>query len=240
MAPLRKRNPRKRNSAKNLRRHRTIGCSMSVRSGSRPGQLASELQPGQRYPWKSNIVTTIFWIGEKPSENNPVPNRTSSWDKQWTKNYGGVDDPNPAHRSNYIPVNLHPDRTHSTARFPTTTKRGRDTAPRHRALSRGLTKRIRVQPFRLAKVAGLPSAKATEPRMRSGKTPDHSAPTTGNTFSVTNGQNLISIKAPASMFRPLCAITWDCNQLTSPTGGSWISKKCHVVRGQRTATTTRS
>jgi hypothetical protein len=73
-----------------------------------PGQLASEIQPGQRYPWKSNIVTTIFWIGEKPSENNPVPNRASSWDKEWTKNYGGVDDPAPAHRSNYIPVKFAP------------------------------------------------------------------------------------------------------------------------------------
>src|SRR6476620_1305897 len=41
-----------------------------------PGQLAAErLEPGQRYPWKSNIVTTIFWIGEQPSDNNPVPNR---------------------------------------------------------------------------------------------------------------------------------------------------------------------
>src|SRR6185369_12284865 len=76
--------------------------------GFTPGQLASELQPGQRYPWKSNIVTTIFWIGEKPSENNPVPNRTSSWDNQWTKNYGGVDDPVPAHRSNYVPVKFTP------------------------------------------------------------------------------------------------------------------------------------
>jgi hypothetical protein len=73
-----------------------------------PGQLASVVQPGQRYPWKSNIVTTIFWIGEKPSENNPVPNRTSSWDNQWTKNYGGVDNPDPARRSNYMPVNFTP------------------------------------------------------------------------------------------------------------------------------------
>ena len=73
-----------------------------------PGQLAAELQPGQRYPWKSNIVTTIFWIGEKPSENNPVPNRASSWDREWTKNYGGVDDPAPAHRSNYVPVKFTP------------------------------------------------------------------------------------------------------------------------------------
>src|SRR6185369_17680692 len=74
-----------------------------------PGQLAANrTTPGPRYPWKSNIVTTIFWIGEKPSENNPVPNRTSSWDHEWTKNYGGVDDPSPARRSNYMPVNFTP------------------------------------------------------------------------------------------------------------------------------------
>ena len=73
-----------------------------------PGQLVAEFQPGQRYHWKTNIVTTIFWIGEKPSENNPVPNRASSWDKEWTKNYGGLDDPAPAHRSNYMPVKFTP------------------------------------------------------------------------------------------------------------------------------------
>src|SRR2546421_8439850 len=57
-----------------------------------PGQLLSAARPerGQRYPWKSNIVTTVFWIGEQPSGNNPVPNRTSSWDKNWTRNYGGI------------------------------------------------------------------------------------------------------------------------------------------------------
>ena len=76
--------------------------------GFTPGKLATEFEPGQRYPWKSNIVTTIFWIGEKPSTNNPVPNRVSSWDTQWTKNYGGMDDPNPSHRSNYMPVNFTP------------------------------------------------------------------------------------------------------------------------------------
>jgi hypothetical protein len=65
-------------------------------------------KPGERYPWKKDIVTTIFWIGEKPSGNNPTPNRASSWDKDWTKNYGGFDDPNPTNRSNYIPVNFTP------------------------------------------------------------------------------------------------------------------------------------
>ena len=74
-----------------------------------PGQLAGDQsKPGQRFPWKAQIVTTVFWIGEKPAPNNPVPNRVSCWDKDWTKNYGGVDDPNPANRSNYIPVKFTP------------------------------------------------------------------------------------------------------------------------------------
>ena len=74
-----------------------------------PGQLAGDQsKPGQRFPWKAQIVTTVFWIGEKPAPNNPVPNRVSCWDKDWTKNYGGLDDPNPANRSNYIPVKFTP------------------------------------------------------------------------------------------------------------------------------------
>ena len=74
-----------------------------------PGLLAKDAPaPGQRFPWKKEIVTTIFWIGEKPAPNNPVPNRVSSWDPDWTRNYGGLDDPNPANRSNYIPVKFTP------------------------------------------------------------------------------------------------------------------------------------
>src|SRR5258707_9581855 len=51
--------------------------------------------PG-RYGWKSNIVTTIFWIGERPSGNNPVPNDRSSWDKYWSSSYGGDEKHDPA------------------------------------------------------------------------------------------------------------------------------------------------
>src|SRR5215470_17897090 len=41
-----------------------------------PNQLRSAMpEPGEVYPWKRQIVTTVFWIGEKPTENNPVPNR---------------------------------------------------------------------------------------------------------------------------------------------------------------------
>lgn len=61
-----------------------------------------------RYSWKSDIVTTVFWIGEEPSGNNPVPNRASSWDKNWSGSYGGFDDPNPTRRSEYLPVKFTP------------------------------------------------------------------------------------------------------------------------------------
>ena len=62
----------------------------------------------QRYPWKSNIVTTVFWIGESAGGNNPVPNFRSSWDLNWQSNYGGFDTPERSERRNYIPVNFMP------------------------------------------------------------------------------------------------------------------------------------
>ncbi len=61
-----------------------------------------------RYPWKTNIVSTVFWIGEVPTENNPVPNTKSSWDANWVGSYGGFDTPDPSNRRNYIPVNFTP------------------------------------------------------------------------------------------------------------------------------------
>jgi hypothetical protein len=64
--------------------------------------------PGERFPWKKEIVTTVFWIGEQPSANNPVPNRSSSWDANWTRNYGGYDDPEKSHRHDFIPAKFTP------------------------------------------------------------------------------------------------------------------------------------
>jgi hypothetical protein len=74
-----------------------------------PRHLFSALtKPSERFPWKKDIVTTVFWIGEQPTSNNPVPNRASSWDKNWAASYGGFDDPDPAHRKNYLPVKFTP------------------------------------------------------------------------------------------------------------------------------------
>ncbi len=55
--------------------------------------------PYTKFKWKENIVTTIFWCGEKPTQNNPTPNNKSSWDTKWQESFGGYDDPNPASRA---------------------------------------------------------------------------------------------------------------------------------------------
>ncbi|HEY5706294.1 MAG TPA: hypothetical protein VIS96_12035 [Terrimicrobiaceae bacterium] len=61
-----------------------------------------------RYPWKRGIVTTVFWVGERPTANNPVPNYKSSWDVRWAQNYGGLDSPDATQRRNYIPARFIP------------------------------------------------------------------------------------------------------------------------------------
>src|SRR4029079_3681713 len=69
---------------------------------------ASRNSTTTRYPWKTNIVTTVFWVGEQAGGNNPVPNYKSAWDANWTSNYGGVD--NPGARSGHIPAPFFPGR----------------------------------------------------------------------------------------------------------------------------------
>jgi hypothetical protein len=64
--------------------------------------------PQLRYPWKISIVTTTFWIGERPTKRNPVPNHTSSWDPKWAEHFGGTDDPDPATRADYVPAKFVP------------------------------------------------------------------------------------------------------------------------------------
>jgi len=63
--------------------------------------------PG-RYRWKRDIVTTIFWVGERPGGHNPVPNLRSSWDRYWAYNYGGYDNPDAGARRDFIPAKFVP------------------------------------------------------------------------------------------------------------------------------------
>jgi hypothetical protein len=60
-------------------------------------------QAADRFPWRNSIVTTTFWVGERPTKNNPIPNNTSSWDPKWAEHFGGTDDPSPGSRTNCLP-----------------------------------------------------------------------------------------------------------------------------------------
>ncbi|MBK8094312.1 MAG: hypothetical protein IPK32_20710 [Verrucomicrobiaceae bacterium] len=82
------------------------GSSTAKKSATLPRiEIPSATAPGTgyaRYPWKLDIVSTVFWVGESPTENNPVPNDKSSWDTEWQKNFGGFDDPDRANRTDHF------------------------------------------------------------------------------------------------------------------------------------------
>lgn len=61
------------------------------------------------YPWKRNIVTTYFWIGQGSSGYNSMTNYKSAWDGSWTKNYGGEDCPKKRFSGAYVGTVSLPD-----------------------------------------------------------------------------------------------------------------------------------
>jgi hypothetical protein len=50
-------------------------------------------KPKNSYPWKLNIITTIFWIGEGSTPISSTDNVSSAWDEDWRYNNGGTDSP---------------------------------------------------------------------------------------------------------------------------------------------------
>jgi hypothetical protein len=91
--------------------HHARGGSQGPRYVTGPSLIGRDAAlsggPG-RYPWRRGIITTIFWIGERPRGHNPVPNVRSSWDKYWYYSYGGYDNPDSGSRRNFIPINFVP------------------------------------------------------------------------------------------------------------------------------------
>ncbi len=75
-------------------------CFGQQYKGSRTNSLQSVRKV---YPWHKNITATVFWIGEAPAGANKTPNYASSWDVNWTKSYGGYDNPSPRERIGYRP-----------------------------------------------------------------------------------------------------------------------------------------
>ncbi len=60
------------------------------------------------YILHSDIISTVFWTGEKASQDNKmIANIASAWDDMWMENYGGVD--SPENRNGYFPADFTPD-----------------------------------------------------------------------------------------------------------------------------------
>lgn len=80
--------------------HRQIACCCRGRKAARSPHPSQDVQasPGT-YPWRLNITATVFWVGEEPTERNPVANHKSSWDSAWRENFGGFDNPDPVCRT---------------------------------------------------------------------------------------------------------------------------------------------
>lgn len=91
-----------------LRLRESVLLRVEPRLAQSSSQPRAHVGNSRRYPWKNNIVTTVFWVGEQPTQNNPVPNCKSSWDVNWARNFGGFDDPNPRSRRGYIPARFIP------------------------------------------------------------------------------------------------------------------------------------
>src|SRR5262249_26436844 len=100
----------------------TVGPTMAGRGLPLDGGLG-------RRPWKIGIVTTIFWIGERSTASNPVPNDRSSWDPNWFSNYGGYDDPNSKSRKDFIPMGFLPRQNPFYAALPYNDVEGGHTKP---------------------------------------------------------------------------------------------------------------
>ncbi len=146
----------------------------------------------QRYPWKTNIVTTVFWIGEQPTQNNPVPNTKSSWDANWSSNYGGYDTPDASGRGRITSRSRSfRGRIRFTSRCRITTSRTDSSNRRRRWSFRGLSRTSRRRGNRFARAAGSRSVRAIASATRNGRIAGRSAPITSNTFSKTSGRSRI-------------------------------------------------
>ena len=84
------------------------GSGLSDGAGSAISGRNSLVTGSGEYAWKQAIATTVFWVGEQASVNNPVSNDKSAWDTGWISNYGGLDSPNPEDRLNFVPASFTP------------------------------------------------------------------------------------------------------------------------------------
>lgn len=84
--------------------------ALEVANADNTQPVQADVQPinqAVQYPLHQNISTTYFWVGEPPDDDNKdISNVPSAWDDNWTKSFGGVD--NPKKRNGLVVANFTP------------------------------------------------------------------------------------------------------------------------------------
>ncbi len=77
-----------------------------------PSSLAVQPQrtlfAGKSYPWHVGINATEFFCGESAKSGGGIANDRSAYDSAWKTHFGGVDNPSPATRHNFVPTSFRP------------------------------------------------------------------------------------------------------------------------------------
>ncbi|MCE0498352.1 MAG: hypothetical protein LV481_10455 [Methylacidiphilales bacterium] len=85
------------------------GGDQPANASSNPGNNFNFVDEEKRirtYPWKREIITTEFWIGEPGSTVSATDNIGSAWDENWRSSNHGADDP--SDRQGYLPASHAP------------------------------------------------------------------------------------------------------------------------------------
>jgi hypothetical protein len=64
------------------------------------------LEAIQRAPVHEEIITTVFWVGERATLKGHASNFDSAWDQRWKENFGGLD--SPVYRNGFFPARFRP------------------------------------------------------------------------------------------------------------------------------------
>jgi len=160
-----------------------------------------------RYPWKQRIVTTIFWVGERPTANNPVPNFKSSWDPRWAANYGGYDNPDASSRKNFVPKGFIPRQNPFYAALPYNDVTRGTTKPESRKAIPWFKQAFERPGKSVCKGRWLAIRFRGRIAYAQWGTAGRFAPTTGSMFSAMIARSRTSTRAPGWIFLPRCATT---------------------------------
>jgi hypothetical protein len=183
-----------------------------------------------RYSWKLNIVSTIFWIGE--TGEGPT-NARSAWDPNWLADFGGIDDPQ--NRRGYEPLKFMPRENPFYVALPYCDMRDSKLKPEAATLVPWFIQKFRNQKQSVCKDRWLAIRHGMNVCYSQWEDVGPFRTDHAQYYSATNVLARTTTRALESMSRPPCGTSWGFDLWTWLTGNSWNKAKCRLGRGQCTS-----